>query len=275
MIFYIDINDSKENAKNVARDFAQILIQRGISVKVPHNLQNFFSGVPSIEFAKNCDGCDMLIAFVGDGTLLQRAGIAAVHKIPLLGINVGTVGFLTAAESDKLQMIAKALISKQYEFDDRAMLNVSDGEHRYIALNEVALTRATGSRMPMFEVFADDKLIDSYRADGFIVATATGSTAYSLSAGGPILSPYVKGNVLTPICSHSLRNRPIVVGINEKITIKINGCPTKMIVDGNEVPYNSSDVIVSTASETVRFVRFQDDSFYKKLFAKLNLWSKN
>jgi len=171
---------------------------------------------------------DFWVVLGGDGTMLRCAHIAAIHDIPLLGINLGTLGFLTDAEKhDGLDVLAKVL-ANEYETEERMMLEATGR----LALNDVFVGAAGG--LKTFDLYVNDHLLDTIRADGIIVATPTGSTAYSLSAGGPLLMPGSQMMVITPVCSHSLSTRPLVIGAGDAVRIVAHQA-CHIVIDGEHI----------------------------------------
>ena len=165
--------------------------------------------------------CDIVITVGGDGTLLHAAASAARWNKPVLGINVGRVGFLATVEESDLELLER-IADEEYTLDQRLMLSARvSGNHPYQndALNDVVICKGARTNTIRFEVYCDDILVNSYRGDGVILATPTGSTAYSLSAGGPILDADIRGILVTPICAHSLNTPPMVFSANRKIRI--------------------------------------------------------
>ena len=170
--------------------------------------------------------CDAVIAIGGDGTILRSATIAAVYDKPVLGLNQGRLGFMAGLEIRELELIER-LFTKEYKIQRRMMLDVSvhlNGKCRYrnIALNDVVLSRGTASHIIDFNIMHNSDACLHYRADGIIVSTPTGSTAYSLSAGGPVVDPSVKSIILTPVCPHSLCNRSIIFSSGSYLDIDPN-----------------------------------------------------
>jgi len=231
------------------------------------------------------DGCtidalinktDIIISIGGDGTMLSIAAKAAQKGRELLGINMGHRGFLAEAEPEEIEAAIEKLASNDYFIEERSILKIICGGKNGYALNELAVNRKIESRLVSIKAYSDGNFIDSYYADGFIVSTPTGSTAYALSAGGPILSPGIKAFLLLPICSHALHNKPIVVSDNEKILIKpdTDDFECSLILDG--LPFSSgkmSEVRVERADFNAKFIRFKKHDFYTHLFNKLNYWS--
>ncbi len=219
---------------------------------------------------------DVLIVLGGDGTMLRLAKIATRFNLPILGINLGRVGFLTETENKDLETAVRKLISGEYTIDERAMLSVTHKGKKFVALNEVMLGRYS-QKIVRTELFIDDKFFYSYYADGLIVSTPTGSTAYSLSAGGPILCPGVDAMVVTMVCPHSLYNTPIVVSGEQKIKLRVakNSPKSVLMVDGEyKIELNPLDeVYVEKHNVAARFIRFGEYNFFARLVGKLNKWS--
>ncbi len=168
--------------------------------------------------------CDAVIAIGGDGTILRSATIAAVYDKPVLGLNQGRLGYMAGLEISELELISR-LFTKEYEIQRRMMLDVSvrlDGKCKYrnIALNDVVLSRGAMSHIMDFNIMHNSDACLNYRADGIIISTPTGSTAYSLSAGGPVVDPSVKSIILTPVCPHSLCNRSVIFASDSCLDIE-------------------------------------------------------
>lgn len=216
-----------------------------------------------------------IISVGGDGTILRIAKDSAKYGIPILGVNLGTVGFLTEIEPAEIDSAIKKLISRDYVLERRALIDAqADGEHFY-ALNDVVV-RSTGGRMIAMEVRVNNNIIDRFTCDGYIACTPTGSTAYSLSAGGSVIGPNTPVIALTPINPHTLRTRPIVVGSFENITLKNNGLQSaSLYVDGDYISDldGGKEVAVTGWDMSATFVRFGNKSFYSRLLDKLNAWS--
>ncbi|HSR15237.1 MAG TPA: NAD(+)/NADH kinase, partial [Gemmatimonadales bacterium] len=198
---------------------------------------------------------DALLSFGGDGTLLRGARSLAGHQVPVLGINMGRVGFLTTATREDWREAAEALFTGRYEVEPRQILSSCvrgpGGEERSLphALNDVVIHKAGVARMIRLEVSVDGEPVGPYSADGIIVATPTGSTAYSLSAGGPIIQPGVEALSITPICAHTLAVRPLVIRASSVITIvPVPGWSHDLLVsvDGQQVaplgPYEAIEI---------------------------------
>ena len=225
------------------------------------------------------DRVDALVSLGGDGTLLRCAQYAAACDAPLLGINMGRLGFLAETEPEALEDALRLLLSGEYQTEERAMLAVRmpDGEDR-VALNDVVITRGGYARLITMRVLVDGEEVGSYHADGLIVATPTGSTGYSLSAGGPIISPRVDCTVITPVCAHSLQHRPVVVPGSAVISVQLHSddeMTASLQVDGQSCAMlqNGGSVDIRRAAHSVRLVRLKQERFFEVVHHKLIEWS--
>lgn len=241
--------------------------------------------LPDLENAKilDPDNIDLLITFGGDGTLLRGARMVAGQHIPVLGVNLGFLGFLTSIAPEQLDASLKRLMAGDYWTDVRFTLEATVVNGRtgspYIALNDAVLHKGGFARVVRLAVYvgASREEIGTYSADGIIIATPTGSTAYSLSANGPIVVPSVDCIIATPICPHSLVLRPLVLPSTEEIRIEIKSDTTDMMltVDGQDGEPLSSEcaLVVRKGKATVPLVRFAEQSFFSTMRRKLH-WGK-
>jgi NAD+ kinase len=232
--------------------------------------------VPRIEMAAL--NPELAIVLGGDGTLLSAARVFAKAGVPLLSVNLGSLGFLTEVRLADLYPTLEAWCNDCSIFDSRAMLHVEierkgKTECEYEALNDIVVSKGTIARMGDFKVKLDGQLAAAFRADGVIVATPTGSTAYSLGAGGPILAPDVDALIITPICPHLLTLRPIVVRGDAEVMVSVEGIPdqTYLTVDGQEaVLLQVGDKLHCRRSVySVKLVRMHAPAFFDVLRAKL------
>lgn len=276
-------NPKKPEAAGVARTFLRACHKLGLRAVVDCALGAAL-GKEGFETASEPVACgiDALVVLGGDGTLLRAAPAAAVADIPLLGVNLGRVGFLAEVEPEQAETALLQLRAGQYRIERRMMLDVhlNEAAEGVLALNEVVLSRGACARMVGFEAFIGHTLVDRYIADGLVVAAPTGSTAYSLSAGGPIVSPDVPCFILAPICAHSLQSRPIVLSDHETVTLRIEAGEDRegmaVCVDGHRTfPARGCECIqVRRAKAEAQFIRFQrDDAFFSLLRTKLSQWS--
>ena len=222
---------------------------------------------------------DLLLTLGGDGTLLRGARQVARHGTPVLGANFGHVGFLTSAAPEELVGAQALARSGEIWLDERMMLDVraesQDGAAcgEFLALNDVVLHKGGVARMIRLEVGANGHMVGSYSADGIILATPTGSTAYSLSAGGPIVAPSVDCIIATPICPHTLAVRPLVLPASETVTVDVLTPSGELLltIDGQEDAHLAPGdrVVVRRAPWPVRLVRFHGQTFFSTLRRKL------
>lgn len=261
MKFCVVINKTKRKAKELAKDFIAEVERRG------HSCYDYAGSIlPDTSFA---------VVFGGDGTILKFIRSSSV-TIPVLGINCGHMGFLAEAGSSVSEYVDK-LVSGEFVLDKRKLLRVDCADKTFFALNEVVLGRADSINLMDIEVSTDEGSLDRYRADGVIVATPTGSTAYSLSAGGPVLSPSVPAYIVTPICPHSLHSRPIV--LSDKETIRLSAKSVGkciVVVDGAKVLAHEREcfLTVSIKDACATFVRIHKRSFYKTMLNKFTKGDK-
>ena len=228
--------------------------------------------------AEELKTADMLICFGGDGTILHAAKDANVHNVPVLGVNLGSVGFMAELEQGELSMLSR-LAAGKYTVEARMMLDVTvrrEGKVIYsdLALNDAAVTKGAVARVVDLEVYGDRVLISSFSADGVVVSTPTGSTAYAMSAGGPIVEPTAENIIVTPICPHALSARSFVLSRGRTVSVKLGKMARKtayLSVDGGKaLRLNSSDTVELRESQSkTRLVRVTGRSFYEILNHKL------
>lgn len=221
---------------------------------------------------------DMLICFGGDGTILHAAKDANACGVPILGVNMGSVGYMAELEQGELQLLAK-LNERKYTIESRMMLNVRlihEGKTAYedLALNDAVITKGAVARIIDLSVYGDKTLISNFAGDGIIVCTPTGSTAYSMSAGGPIVEPTAKNIIVTPICAHALHTRPMVLSHERMVSARMGKLSRKtayLSVDGGKaVKLSSGDIVEIGMSQSVtKLVRLSSRSFYEIINQKL------
>ena len=216
--------------------------------------------------------CDMAVILGGDGTLL-RAEAKMKPEIPVFGINMGTVGFLTDTEVQDTFSALDEILRGDYYKEKRTRLVVSHENNQYSAINEVVLMTNKPAKMLHFQIKVDGEIIDEVRADGLIVSTPSGSTAYAMSAGGPIVDPKVGGFIIIPICPYKLGARPFVVSDNSEITVKLlkKGKSAVFVMDGqrNEEAEYEEEIKFKKSDKDVYFIRTSTKYFYKKVKEKL------
>lgn len=228
--FYVIMNPDKEGAKETAKAICDYLNDHGaVCLTGGDDKEKKQEKYHYTDAAKVPKETECLITLGGDGTLIQAARDLADRNIPMIGINLGTLGYLTqVSRTEDIEDALLALLANDYKLEERMMLDgcvYREGRAvcRDIALNEIVVTRSEQLKMLQLEVYLNEEFLNEYRADGFIAATPTGSTAYNLSAGGPIIVPDSKMVVLTPICSHALGAKSIVLSADDQIQIKLTG----------------------------------------------------
>lgn len=222
---------------------------------------------------------ECVITIGGDGTMLRAARAAFGGKVRFLGINRGHMGYLTQLkEIQDYDTFSRRLIEDDYKLEERMMLAVKAKRKgktffRDYAINEVLLTKNNTVKMMEYEVYVNDTLLNSYRADGFLVSSPTGSTAYSLSAGGPIASPTARLMILTPICPHSINTRSIVLSASDRISVVPLG-PTQVVSCDGAVPTpldEGDQLIVTRARTSMKFIKFTETSFLDTLRERMRV----
>ncbi|MDR3216290.1 MAG: NAD(+)/NADH kinase [Clostridiaceae bacterium] len=213
----------------------------------------------------------LLVVFGGDGTVLNAVSRTAPLGIPILSVNFGTVGFLSGVEPPFAEDAFSRFLSGDFMFEDRALLEVTLNGEKYNALNDFVLRCGANTRPVPVEVLLNGSVLYKYTADGIIAATPTGSTAYSLSAGGPVLSPDVPAFVVCPICAHALSSRPVVVPQDSLLEIRAaaSARPVQFAVDGRLVgEFTGASALIKKSPHVQRFIMSDGRSFYDKLLRK-------
>lgn len=273
-------NFTREKALDVTKNTIEELEKLNIDYYLDFNLKtDFFENIDDTRFIENIyEFVDVIIAIGGDGSFIHTAKQAAVHKKPVLCINAGNLAFLAGLEGNELGLLKK-LISGEFSTDKRLMIKVTrkdeDGENLLgYCLNDVAIARGNEIRLVDLDVFCNNRKINSYRADGVVISTPTGSTAYSWSAGGPVIDPGLQCIMLTPICTHSPLNRSLVFNENSVIRVKpINNKQNVCIsTDGeNSIDLeHNSEIIISKSDYYAEFIRIKSDEFFDILNSKLS-----
>lgn len=226
-----------------------------------------------------CDNCDMIICLGGDGTFLRTARTAYLYGLPMLGINLGSLGFLTDVEKGEIDKAVENILNDSYTLEDRIMLSsklYKDGKlvAQDVAINDVVISRGGIPRILHLSTYIDDNLVEMYPGDGIVVATPTGSTAYSLSAGGPIVEPTSGLIIITPICPHILSSRPLITSDMRKIKICVSQGfehKAKVTVDGQKnLEITGGDYLeIEKTESTVKIIRVNSKNFFTVLRSKI------
>lgn len=227
------------------------------------------------------DGLDVLFVLGGDGTILSVASECALRKVKIIGINYGHMGFLAEFGPGKLSEALNLVCSGNFRIQKRSMLKVNYRGKNYYALNDVVIQRSTNganfSNTVNLRAEIDGTIVDNFSSDGIIISTPTGSTAYSLSAGGSVLAPELNAFILTPVCPHSLHSKPVVFSDKSLVSVcPVNSrAPIVLVVDGKiigEVHANESVKIIKS-EKSAEFITAEDKNFFNELLEKLNIWS--
>ena len=224
--------------------------------------------------------CDIVISLGGDGTILRLARLTANNGTPILGVNLGKLGFLAEVSTEELDDCLSEVLQENYTLEDRMMLEgkLKGDSTEFTALNEIVVDKAGSSRVMDIETFIDKEYLATFTGDGIIVSTPTGSTGYALANGGPIVVPSNHAFVISPLCPHTLTIRPILVPDKSVIRLRVSSAPSKIHVtaDGQQGRLLSPpiEVIIRKAQQTARLVKRRETSYYDLLRRKLH-WGKD
>ena len=256
----IKTNLNRDVGAAASRMFCQKLRAVGIEYLVCDNASEYFDASVTAPSKKVYEWCNIIVAF---GNLSEER--------PILGINMGKIGFLTEIDENQMGFAISALQSGDYSVETRSMLKATVANEEYYALNEIIVNRQDPCHISVFDVAIDGNLADTLRCDGVLV-----STAYSLSCNGPVLSPTVKALIINAICPHSLHSCPIVVDDNMRIDISTNKDAMRVIADGAIVAKSNDgiDVVIEKSQRQALFIRLKNQNFYAKLREKLNYWGE-
>jgi NAD+ kinase len=276
------INYEKEKAQEITNWIVDWLSFKKIKVYVEEDKDK---GIRRKDFSctneKLFNSVDLIISLGGDGTLLRAAKIAAIDGIPIFGVNLGGLGFLTQIGIDNLEIFLEKIYQGKCFLDERMMLDciVKRKEKeikKFTALNDIVIGKGAFARLISLATYINDDYVITYSADGLVISTSTGSTAYSLSAGGPIVNPNINSMILTPICPHTLSARPLIIGENDqvRITLELSEEEVMVTIDGQEgfTLEPKDEVIVKKSIYKTRLIAFKEKSFYAILREKLR-WS--
>lgn len=272
-------NVDKPNAGAVLDRIFRFFSERDVQLMLPMDEARFFGcaetyGVENIEQAP----ADMALSLGGDGTLLGVCHRYGRNEVPVCGINIGTLGFMADIELDELEDRLEKILVGGYYIEQRLLLAgfvKSNGRECFLgnAINDVVVTKGGMARMLRLGLSINETHLMDYKADGIIVASPTGSTAYSLSAGGPIMNPTIQALLVTPICAHTFNMRPLVVNEHDVIHIHIAAVHQDILVtfDGQESFHllPGDEVVVRKAQQSARIVKFEDQDYYRILRTKL------
>jgi NAD+ kinase len=268
------VNASRPEAVTATKELSQLLLKEGFSLSTPSDVN--ILGITQTAIEK-LDSAELVVVLGGDGTILRGAEVARSQGIPILGINLGHVGFLAEVEKPSLPEIAVSVISKDYKTENRMVLNYSVARNGAEiasgwALNEVTVER-DGTTMVELFVQIDDRPLSRWGCDGLICSTPTGSTAYAFSAGGPVLWPEIDALVLLPISAHALFSRPMVVSPQSQIVVEIESSEALLSADAlRKLPLRIGDRVAITKEDSViKLAHVKPTLFTDRLVAKFKL----
>jgi len=267
---------NRDMINEVVPKIAEILSDAGIDVLVSGEVKADFSlrNAKEISFDEENERVDVVIAVGGDGTILRAVKRAVKYGKAVVGINAGRLGFLAQLEIDEIGLLA--LLSKgEYEIEERMLLEMQVGSSgkKAVAVNDVVLAREAVGHTVDIEVQRAGKFVYKYRTDGMIVATPTGSTAYSMSAGGPVCDPEAKLMIVTPVCPHSLFSQSVIFSDKEVITLKASGGgKVAVVADGEQetVIEENDFVTIKESEKKARFIRLREKNFYETFNRKFS-----
>ena len=244
--------------------------------KSSNNKNENFTVLEHKEFVKKVD---IVVVFGGDGTLLNAARKYLNYDIPILGINMGNVGFLTDISTDNFEKTIKEVLDGNYKIEERNLVSAKFGNNHLYGLNEVVIHSGAYAQLMRYRLNVNDRVVYEQRSDGLIIATPTGSTAYALSAGGPIIHPSLDVWTILPMLPQSLSSRPFVISTDEKVEMDLFDGPNenaKICVDGQDdidIPYGEK-ILISKMEKTLKLVHPNDNDFFEACREKLG-WSLN
>ncbi|MFN0032764.1 MAG: NAD kinase [Flavobacteriales bacterium] len=273
---------NEEHAGTVAT-LVSSLVRKGVAISVHDTFYQFLQsqiGLPSsittFDNFDNLKGTDILISVGGDGTLLDTAAIVRDSKTPVLGLNTGRLGFLANVSPENIEEAMEALINGDYSLDPRTLIEVRSEGQQFgdfpFALNEVAILNHERNSMVTIHAYVNDQFMSTYWADGLIIATPTGSTAYSLSCGGPIVAPGSSNFILTPIAPHNLNVRPLILNNSSKISLRAEGRAPEFLMSIDSRPHLiTADTTIELTCATFLFnlVELHGQSFFNTIRHKL------
>ncbi|MBE6788222.1 MAG: NAD(+)/NADH kinase [Ruminococcaceae bacterium] len=273
-------NFQKEECGSITCKVIEELAKDNVEILALSEVRAFFddSRVRFVSSERLEKDISFAVAIGGDGTIIKSANLLLEYDIPLIGVNLGTLGFLATIEKDEIDLLHK-ITSGEYKLEERLTLQVSIGHKdrvkKFTAVNDIIICKNAFSGILDIDICCADIKTANYRADGIIISTASGSTAYAMSAGGPIMHPSVKAITITPICAHSLLSRPIILPEFENISVKTNANLNKkqafVVADGinSEQITQHDEITVSRYEKNIKFICVEGKSYYSAINKKL------
>ena len=270
----LDVLDEEKVVVAIEENFLKLIDQNQEIEKDFHHFQTF---------SELDESFDLFISVGGDGTILKSVNFIRRLDIPVVGINTGRLGFLATVNKEDIRSTISRMLRGDYTISQRSLLSIStlpqkeELKGNNFALNEIAVSRKNTTSMITIETWLDEEYLTAYWADGLIVSTPTGSTGYSLSCGGPVITPSTKALAITPIAPHNLNARPLVIKDNTKITLKVSGREDDYLVSMDSriaSLKNNTTLVIQKADFKLKMVEFTGDTFLKTLRQKL-LWGED
>ena len=255
------------------------LLNLDINLHIDKSSNNKNENYTVLEHKEYVKKVDIVVVFGGDGTLLNAARKYLNYDIPILGINMGNVGFLTDISTDNFEKTIKEVLDGNYKIEERNLVSAKFGKNHLYGLNEVVIHSGAYAQLMRYRLNVNDRVVYEQRSDGLIIATPTGSTAYALSAGGPIIHPSLDVWTILPMLPQSLSSRPFVISTDEKVEMDLFDGPNenaKICVDGQDdidIPYGEK-ILISKMEKTLKLVHPNDNDFFEACREKLG-WSLN
>jgi NAD+ kinase len=231
-------------------------------------------GLLGVEFDEMCKEADFLVALGGDGTLISLTRRAYKYDKPILGINAGNLGFLTDINPENIDDFLEKFLKGEYRIDERMVIEIDYQGKKLYAFNDVVISKDVISSMIHIKVDTNESFLNTYHGDGLIISTPTGSTAYNLSAGGPVVYPLTEGFILTPICPHSLTQRPLILPSDFELEIEVKENISKLIIDGQEIYDLKEKIKLKKAEKPAKLIHRVERNYFEVLREKLN-WGES
>ena len=271
------IHGARSDAFNVARAAAKGLLANNIAVACA-DADSGQLEIPEVTSASDASGCELVVVFGGDGTILRGIEIAREHDIPVLGVNLGHVGFLAEAEPEDIERVISVVVNNEWSVEERLALSITatDADGRTWeswALNEIAIEKFNREHMANLLVSIDERPVSQWACDGVLVATPTGSTAYAFSAGGPVVWPEVEAMLVVPVSAHALFSKPLVVSPASVVDVEITSGPVVVSADShrNTDLATGGKLRVVRNTKPVKLARIHLTPFTERLVAKFEL----
>jgi len=227
-------------------------------------------GLLGIDFEEMCKEVDFIVALGGDGTLISVSRRAYKFDKPVLGINAGNLGFLTDINPENVEEFLDNFLKENYRIDKRMVIEIEYKENLLYAFNDVVISKDVISSMINIQIDTNESFLNTYRGDGLIISTPTGSTAYNLSAGGPVVYPLTESFILTPICPHSLTQRPLVLPSDFILEAKVKEKIAKLILDGQEIYSLDDKIVIKKAKRSAKLIHRSERNYFEVLREKLH-----